>query len=189
MAKLNALIKELDRLGGSLALVGPTLAAEQIVRDLQDKGPLWTGTFANSWQITGPQGQIARGTGSAGAPQAIGFNTTPFSGRQATQTLLRTVFTTDKVVYTISNFCSYADEARDLVAYTPPSKEERSKIGEPLGQATFGFRSTGAKRGDVSGSGRNRSTAPLDWYTTYAGGGEMDRTIQVMLDKTFKAAR
>ena len=103
MAKLEALIAELDRLGGSLALIGPTLAAEKIVSDLQERGPLWTGQFANSWQITGPQGQLAKGTGAAGRPQPIGFSTTPFTGRQATQTLLRTTFTKDKIVYTISN--------------------------------------------------------------------------------------
>ena len=34
MAKLEALIAELDRLGGSLALIGPTLAAEKIVSEI-----------------------------------------------------------------------------------------------------------------------------------------------------------
>ena len=181
--------QELDRLAGSLALIGPTLAAEKIVSDLQVRGPLWTGQFANSWQITGPQGQIAKGTGAPGRPQPIGFNAAPFTGRQATQTIFRTTFSTDKVVYTISNFCTYADEARDLVPYTPPDKTEREKLRAPLGNAVYGARALGAKRGDIKGVGTNRTTAPLDWYVTYTGGGQLDRTIQVMMDKTFKASR
>jgi hypothetical protein len=189
MANIEALVKQLDRIGGSVALVGPTLAAEKIVRDLQELGPLWSGRFANSWQITGPQGQLAQGTGAAGRPQVIGFSSAPFTGLQAVQTLSRTFFTKDKIVYRISNFCPYADEARDFVPYTPPSDAEKSSIGDPLGQATSGVRGPGAKRGDLKGTGRNRSTAPLDWYTTYAGGGQLDRTIQVMLDKTFRAVR
>ena len=189
MANLNALTKQLDRLGGSLLLTGPTLAAEEIVQQLQQAGPLWTGTFANSWQIAGPQGQVAKGTGSPGKPTFIGFTSAPFTGRQAAQTLLRTTFLKDKVVYTISNFCSYADEARDLVPYTPPSPQERKNIGQPLGEATRGIRAAGAKRGAVTGTGQNRSTAPLDWYVTYTGGGQLDRTIQVMMDKTFASFR
>ncbi len=189
MANLESLAKKLDRVAGSAALVGPTLAAEKIVRDLQNLGPLWSGRFANSWQITGPQGQLAKGTGAAGRPQVIEFSSAPFTGLQATQTLFRATFSKNKIVYRISNFCPYADEARDFVPYTPPANDKKSSIGEPLGQATSGVRRPGAKRGDLQGSGRNRSTAPLDWYTTYVGGGQLDRTIQVMLDKTFRAAR
>lgn len=171
------LLKDYDRTVASLTLGGPTLCAQNIVKDLQKIGPRWTGEFSNSWQITGPQGQTARGTGQPGQPQEIIFSGAPFTGIQAARTLYRTFATTNKVVFTISNFSEHADVARDLEpsVFIYPGTE-------PIKKAIRGTRETGI-RGDVEpGRGNNRITAILDWYKLYLGGGQVNKTIQVTMD-------
>jgi len=188
MARRNGawdLLKELDRVSGSATLIGPILCAEKVVEDLQARGPQWTGEFSNSWEIKGPQGQTARGTGAPGKPQAIKFDTAPFTGRQALSTRLRTTYTKDKVVFTITNFSPYADEARDLVPYTP-FDSGLENLGTPLKRRSYGTRPEGGRRGELSGTGNNSSTAPLDWYSNYFGGGQLGKTIQVTMDKVMR---
>jgi hypothetical protein len=188
MARRNGawdLLKELDRVSGSATLIGPILCAEKVVKDLQERGPQWTGKFANSWEIRGPQGQVVKGSGTEGKPQPLKFDTAPFTGRQALTTRLRTTYTKDKVVFTISNFSEYADEARDLAPYTPFSDDDRD-LGTPIKKRTFGFRPEGGRRGDIQGKGNNSVTAPLDWYSNYFGGGQFGKTIQVTMDKALR---
>jgi len=173
------LLRDYDKTVSSLTVGGPTLAAQNAVADLQKIGPRWTGRFSNSWEIRGPQGQSARGTGGEGDPVPIVFSTAPFTGRQALRTLSRTFFSTDKVVFTISNFSSYADQARDLVPFTP----EKPTTQTPLKPARYGTRPLGGRRGELeSGTRSNRATAPLDWYSNYFGGGFFEKTIRVTLD-------
>lgn len=179
MAKpFERLLKDYDRLAGSLVLGGPTLCAQKIVKDLQEVGPRWSGRFSNSWQIRGPQGQTARGTGQAGQPQEIAFTSAPFTGLQATRTLYRTFATKDKVVFTISNFSSYAEVAMDLKpgVFIRPGKDS---LKDPV---KTGKRIDGIRGKIVSGRGTNESTAILDWYSNYLGGGKVDKTIQVTMD-------
>lgn len=183
------LLKELDRVGGSAALVGPIACAEQVVRDMQERGPRWSGEFSNSWQITGPQGQTVRGTGTPGQPRPIEFTSAPFTGRQALFTRLSKTLLKDKMVFTISNFSPHADEARDLVPYTPPPETGDINFGSPLKQRKYGTRPTGGRRGELSGAGNNSSTAPLDWYSNYFGGGQFGKTIQINMDRTFRTIR
>lgn len=181
MAKaFEQLLRDFDKVSASLTLAGPTLCAQQIVKDLQKIGPRWTGQFSNSWQIRGPQGQTAKGTGQPGQPQEIAFTSAPFTGVQAMRTLYRTFATTNKVVFTISNFSRYADEARDLA----PSRDPFRFPGtQPLKQPVVRGTRVSGIRGDVEpGRGNNRSTAILDWYTTYLGGGQVNKTIQVTMD-------
>ena len=50
LGKLNGfgqLAKDLDRIVPSLLFGGPVNTAVQIVTDLQDKGPSWSGKFSN----------------------------------------------------------------------------------------------------------------------------------------------
>lgn len=178
MAKpFKQFLRDFDKMTASLILGGPTLCAQKIVEDLQKIGPRWTGEFSNSWQIKGPQGQTARGTGQPGQPQPVAFTSAPFTGIQATRTAYRTLITTDKVIFTISNFSKYAGVALDLepsVFIFPGT--------EPLKKPFRGTRISD-RRGDIErGSGNNRSTAILDWYSNYLGGGKMDKTIQVTMD-------
>lgn len=171
------LLSNLDMAAASIALSGPTIAAEKIVQDLQDRGPAWTGEFSNSWQIEGPQGQLAKGDGQEGKARPVKLPGLLFTGPQAARVLLRTIGAKDKVVFRISNFSRHADQARDLAPFNPekPTTDNLKPI------LKTGTRAPGARRGDLQGTGGNRITAPLDWYSTYVGGGFMDKIIQVTM--------
>lgn len=166
------LLTELDRVAATTAYNGPKRAAERIVRDLQDKGPAWTGEFSNSWQIATPTG-ITGGTGAPGAPRRI--YTPPLTGRQVT----RSFGTKDKIVFTISNFAAHADIATDFKpgTFIDPGTDPIKPI-DKTGERQKGI------RGLLTGTGGNRRTAPLDWFSLYVKGGAIDKTIQIAMRTT-----
>lgn len=181
MAQNSRFLNELDRLAENLDRIavaafsrGPARAAEEIVVDLQEEGPIWSGRFSNSWQIETSDGRRTAGSGAPGMPQRVPAPL--LSGRG---------FAFDGIKYTISNFSSYSNEARDLVEgrYIDPGTD-------PLKPYDRGTRVSGY-RGDLVGNdeGPNRSTAPLDWYTTYVRGGAIDRRIRIELDKELGRVR
>lgn len=174
MARRGGFLNELDRLAENIDRIavaafsrGPARAAEEIVTDLQEAGPVWSGRFSNSWEISTSDGRRTAGSGAPGMPKRIAAPL--LSGRG---------FAFDDVKYTVSNFSSYADQARDLVEgdYIDPGTL-------PLKEYDRGTRVSGI-RGDLIGNdeGPNRSTAPLDWYTTYVRGGAIDKRIKIALD-------
>lgn len=175
------LLKELDRVAATTVYNGPKRCAEQVVKDLQEAGPAWTGKFSNSWQIEAP-GKTVKGTGAEGAPKPL--ITPPLTGQQVT----RSILTTNKVVFKISNFSPYADQATDLAPYVPPVEGELQD-DTPLKSVEYGRRPTGGKRGELKGSGGNRRTAPLDWYTSYVRGGNLDKAVQLQMDKAMRDLR
>jgi hypothetical protein len=189
------LAEELDRLGGSLALVGPTLAAERVVREVQQAGPSWTGKFSNSWQIEGPQGQLVKGDGQSGEPRPVEFTSTPFTGRQATATLFRTTVLKDKIVYRISNFSPYAAEATDEVQGTFIRPKDAVIPQTQLGLSKWDPQDTtrlpNTYRGQTTGGRPNGSasrTAPLDWLATYASTG-INRAVKIEMDAALRSPR
>jgi hypothetical protein len=189
------LAEELDRLGGSLALIGPTLAAERVVREVQQAGPSWTGKFSNSWQIEGPQGQLVKGDGQSGEPRPVEFTSTPFTGRQAAATLFRTTVLKDKIVYRISNFSPYAAEATDEVQGTFIRPKDAVIPQTQLGLSKWDPQDTtrlpNTYRGQTTGGRPNGSasrTAPLDWLATYASAG-INRAVKLEMDAALRSPR
>lgn len=179
-------LKGLDRVAASTVFVGPALAAEKVVEELQERGPVWTGQFANSWQISGPQGQVVRGSGQPGAPTPV--RAPSFTGRQAVSALARIIATTDKVVYKVSNFSGYADQATDKV---PFRYDDIPEDGLPdrldTKKVRYGVRPEGGTRGELTrGKPINRSTAPQDWFSKYGQAGELDKAVQITMDKVLK---
>ena len=175
----------------SLALLGAVRAAERTVRELQQDGPSWTGKFSNSWQITGPQGQTVKGNGASGEPRPLKFMEGPFTGPQAVRTLFRTGVTTNKVVFTISNFSPWAGEATDLIEsrFYRPTPEPQTRLGlskwERSGQRRPSkqhprYQIFGGETGDAS------RTAPKDWFTKYVTGGRLDKSITVEMDNMLR---
>ena len=198
MAKGFGIGKQLDRDVSSALLIGAINAAQRTVDELQEEGPSWTGRFSNSWQIQGPQGQQVKGDGGPGDARPLRFRDGPFTGPQATATILRTKFTVDKIIFIISNFADHAAEAIDAVehdkTYYPrgwaisPDGPQTSQ-----GQANFDPVSSGRKdsstRGDTGGGDPNSSssrTAPLDWFATFAEGGRLDKAIKIEMDEALK---
>ncbi len=189
------LAEELDRLGGSIALIGPTLAAERVVREVQQAGPSWTGKFSNSWQIEGPQGQLVKGDGQSGEPRPVEFTSTPFTGRQAAATLFRTTVLKDKIVYRISNFSPYAAEATDEVQGTFIRPKDAVIPQTQLGLSKWDPQDTtrlpNTYRGQTTGGRPNGSasrTAPLDWLATYASAG-INRAVKLEMDAALRSPR
>ena len=165
------LVKEIDKVAATTVYNGPKAVAERIVRDLQNKGPAWSGSFSNSWQIKTPTTTV-QGSGAAGKPQPI--YAPAISGKQVVASLL----TKNKVIFTISNFAVYADVAIDMepgVFINPGTT--------PLKPVTRGKRQQNL-RGLFRGSGSNSRTAPFDWFSLYLKGGAIDKTINVAMRTT-----
>jgi len=187
--------EDLDRIASSLLLSAPTLAAQRIVREVQQAGPSWTGKFSNSWQIEGPQGQLVRGDGAPGEPRPVVFNTAPFTGPQAVATIFRTTVLKDKIVFRVSNFSPYAAEATDEVQSTFTRPKNAPVPQTQLGLSKWDERDTtrlrNTYRGQVDGGRPNGSasrTAPLDWLATYAAAG-LDRAVKIEMDAALRKPR
>jgi hypothetical protein len=163
------LIKELDQVAATTVYNGPKRAAEKIVRDLQTRGPAWSGSFSNSWQIASPTG-IQGGTGAPGKPQPI--YTPALSGQQ----VVRSFLTKNKIVFTISNFSPYADVATDMEPgfFIDPGTKPINPI-EKIGERQKGI------RGLLTGTGGNRRTAPMDWFSIYLRAGAIDKAIEIAM--------
>ena len=195
---LADLANHLDREVPSLILIGAIKSAERTVEELQQAGPSWSGRFSNSWQIKGPQGQGVEGDGKPGDPRPIKFMQGPFTGRQATATLFRVNTLKDKVIFRISNFSDYFDQATDRSSqpknYYPQGWELFPDGPDTrLGKKNFDPKDEGRKkfsrRGETGGGDPDSTssrTAPLDWFPTFAGSGRIDRAVKIEMDKAFK---
>jgi hypothetical protein len=151
--------------------------ARNIMNDLAEAGPVWGGEFRDSWEAFAP--------GAGGAiPAAYPYTLSDIPNLPVTQREMNRV-----TKFIISNRASYAAVALDL---EPPREEFRYPGYEPEGDVVFrGTRPDGGRRGDIGpkqkGGTDNRSTAPLDWYTTYVRGGKMQRALEKGVDLEFKA--
>lgn len=186
--------RDLDRVAASLTLVGPTLAAQRIVTELQQAGPSWSGKFSNSWQIEGPQGQTVKGDGQPGEPRPVVFSAAPFTGQQAAATLLRTTLLKDKVIFKISNFSVYADIATDLSEgiFTRPTPLPQTALGRRKFYEVQEGRKGASLRWDIGGGNpksESSRTADKDWLPTYAGGGSLPKAIQIEMDAVMRGLR
>lgn len=163
---LGKLIKDLDRVAATTAVNAPRRAAERIVRDLQERGPAWSGSFSNSWQIEGPD-RLVRGNGEEGKAKPL------VSPRISS---IRTLLTKNKLLFKISNFSPYADVATDIAPgnFINPGTDPIKPV-EKTGQRTQGI------RGLLAGTGGNRRTAPVFWFTRYVRGGFVDKTVKTVM--------
>lgn len=155
-------------------IVGVAQSAQGVVKDLQELGPSWSGSFANSWEIASSS-KISSGSGSPGSPQR----------------LLAPILTPNEykfkpeVKYFIANKAAHAEYALDL-------KEGRFwPNGEPQAPRTIvatGSRPGGLhKRGEVSpGPGKATSSAEQDWYTRYIQERRIDKTISLYMDQALR---
>ena len=140
-------------------------AAVELMNDLAEAGPEWTGEFQDSW-VAIPIGKGASGSTGGGYPYTL--DDVPRLSTSIKETARAKKFE-------IANTTSYAAYALDL--------EEgvfRGGIRQtnPAGEVVrTGSRPVPGRRGDVSGSGEARSTAELDWYSTYLNGGEAQKAL------------
>jgi hypothetical protein len=149
-------------------------AAVEIMNDLAEAGPEWSGKFQDSW-VAIPIGTGASGSTGGGYPYTL--NDVPRLSTSIKETARVKKFE-------IVNTQPYAEIALDL---KPGSFR---KIGRPAGEVVAqGTRPAPGIRGDVSGDGNAESTAPLDWYTSYLNGGGMARALEKGVTFGFRSKR
>lgn len=198
MAKneLVRLIENLDRIGSSLVVSGPSRAAKRTISELQQEGPSWTGRFSNSWQIETPDGRVYKGDGQPGEPRPIKLPPGLLSGRQNVRGSLPLK---NRAVTTISNFSDYVAEATDLVEaqWFRPSDEPETALGRRKFREGDGGRprtegnpsqQISSYRGLIGGGPEDRqssATADLDWFASYVEGGGLDRAVRIEIDDLF----
>jgi hypothetical protein len=172
--KLQNLVRDIEAAFIAPISIGLGRSAEAVVQDLQVKGPVWSGRFSNSWEISSPS-KVVTGDGQADLPVPL----------RAPVLLPDEIKFKPEVKYRIRNVAPYADVALDLRegTFIYPGYEPRKA-------AVRGTRRSGI-RGDVpnSGDGPNRRTADLDWYSTYIQGKQLDSRIRLYMDQAFREAR
>jgi hypothetical protein len=182
--ELPKLLDKLDEVTNMVAFNAPMAAASDVVADLQEYGPVWTGFFANSWLINTPiASKNVSGTKQQGIPKAIGWSTVAGS-MSATKLLTR-----NTAKFSINNSAPYAGQATDLERFAPRTNANT----EPIKPQMFGRRED--RRGllpgseDISGTGPNSATAELDWFSIYVGAGEMNKRVQTTFSIMFKSIK
>lgn len=165
--------------------MGIKRSAEDIVSDLQEAGPSWTGSFSNSYQIATSSG-VTGGTGQPGEPRPV--NALVLTGPE---------LVSNGTKYTISNTSEHADIALDLASRSdwerPGGRPQtaKGKAAWALESNTSDGRNNPSRRGEIGGGdtkGESSRTAPLDWYDNYIKGGKIDKTIKLQMDRAFRAA-
>ena len=183
---LPIFLKELDRWAASVAYTGPLNAAQETVTKLQKKGPVWTGEYSNSWQITGA-GRTSSGTKQPGPPAKI--KVPRLSGKSVTRALLGK----DRVSFNIVNTADHKGYAEDKI----PGRFRRF-IPEPIADGRKWVQTdTGRKPGETLrydiGGGSEKSvssrTAPVDWLTKFEKGGELNKTVKIELDRAIQKVK
>lgn len=187
MAKnqLNELLQDLDSLAVNLAFNGPARAAEEMIKDLQEESPAWTGKFRNSWFIQSPDGKKTGGGGQEG--EAIPVSAPKLSGAQVGKAFLQKLIgskSDSSRLFTIGNSAPYADQATDLAPFRfegpIPPRSAKTKFRK------FGIRPDGGRRGELNSSGGNSSSAPLDWFSNYHGSGRADEAVKRAYSRGFR---
>ena len=141
--------------------------ARNVMNDLAREGPVWSGDFRDSYIAT------ALGSTVAGSGQY------PYSIHDIPELKITKREMGRVHRLRVGNTAGHARVAMDLDAPRKPDRFEFPGYG-PEGEILFrGIRPEKGKRGQIEGGGNeNRSTAPLDWYTTYMKGGKLQRSIK-----------
>jgi len=135
-------------------------ASVEIMNGLVEAGPGFSGEFSSAWYAVEP------GT-PPGPPRTSGGRIYKYDLRNVPASRFKS-----GTYYEIVNGADYAPQALDL-------EEGRFiRIGKPIKQPVAEGDRYGDIRGQVSpGQGESISTAPLDWYVTYASGGAMQKDL------------
>lgn len=143
-------------------------AAVNIMNDLAERGPAYSGEFRDSWRAL-PLG----GASEPGTPGQY-----PYTTRNIPKIGTRVKDMERVAVFEIINVAPYALYAMDII----PGVWRRPDGAEPIGGVEFGIeygdRAFGETfRGEVSGEGENVSTAAANWYDDYVKGGGMSKAV------------
>lgn len=129
-------------------------ATNEVINDLIEVGPGWSGEFMESWYVE-KNGKRYASLGN------LTMNVKDIrKGRPS--------------LY-IGNSAPHATQAMDLEPFNPEEELTRFTPVNPV--VDEGTRPEGGLRGEVFGTGQNKITAETDWFDTYMNGGGFDRSF------------
>jgi len=176
---------------------GPARAAEKIVTKLQEKGPAWTGLYSNSWQIE-IEGDKSTGTRREGNPQ-------PIKAPMLSAKAINKMSNKTESIINISNLARSRPYAQDEITGRFRRGKARNKTitnepkystGKAKQKKSGNIANSGRKlvstRGDIGGGkpgGISTRTAKLDWFKTFAKGGELEIEVKNELNKSINSIR
>ena len=156
--------------------------AVQIMNDLAEAGPEWSGDFKNSWEAV-PLGEGSKIGKSGSYPYKLNNIPQLSTSKDAVQKANK---------LQITNTSEWAEYALDIEEgrFTPPNFPRRERPGNPIGNVVkTGKRDSNSLtlRGEISGGdGGARITAPLFWYNKYLNGGGLQKSVEAGAKFAFK---
>ena len=189
--------KEVSRWTATVLNEGVLPSAEDVVKELQFKGPSWTGRYSNSWQIQ-VGNEKSTGTRRPGNPKPVK------APKLNVKSIREGKISKDEIKIQIRNLARSKEYAQDEKL----GRFRRGKVKRPvknigqeprtsLGKKKIEERPAGrgggkTKRGDIGGGDPqylSSRTAPLDWFKTFTKGGTLDQTIKLELGKAVKKGK
>ena len=151
-------------------------AALEIVNELAEIGPDWDGNFKNEWVVNAIEGGVT------------GKGTYPYTLDDIPELPVTKKSIGRVKKYEIVNESEYAPYALDLVAgrFSPhfadnatPNKAPEDRGKRDITRETF--------RGELTSEpGQGQSTAELDWYNKYTGGGGLQKSLKTGFNRRIK---
>lgn len=191
-------IKNIDQTIAAFFLSSAQGSAMQIVKDLQDEGPSWTGKFSNSWQIeTRTPGLEWRGTMQEG--EAVSPFDDGSGGPKVTMRDARDVLEKGKIAFRVSNVSPVNNSGQQYAEFATDRKEgmfsgkwagiePKTQKGKESRETAKTKRNIPDKRGNIgSGTkeGLSSRTAEEDWFDRYINE-KMTDTIKKTVNLTLK---
>ena len=151
--------------------------AVQIMNDLAEAGPEWSGEFKNSWEAV-PLGEGSKIGKSGSYPYKL--NNIP-----QLSTAKEAISKANKLQITnTSEWAEYALDIKEGRFFPPKDKPNPKGDIEATGKRDV---STTTLRGQISGGdGKARITAPLFWYNKYLNGGGLQKSVEAGAKFAFK---
>ena len=149
---------------------GGQIASVKISNSLSSAGPQWTGKFSSAWHSIPGEKSIR---GGARQQRGAKYRYSPSDVKTKIVPKIATKRGSSYSLYRIANTLDYAAQALDIVPFNPTGAVP-NRLGPIFEQ---GERKV--YRGNIEvGSGGNVSTAPLDWYKTYASA-KLKKDVQI----------
>ena len=181
--------KEVSRWTATVLNKGVLPSAEDLVRELQFKGPSWTGRYSNSWQIE-VAGVKSTGTRNPGEPKPVKSPKIKLADARKNRVSKNEIKLEIRNLARSRGYAQDEKEGRFRRGKAGTKKigvEPKTKLGkrpEKFDQTTTG-RVIGL-RGDIGGGKPgiiSSRTAKLDWFKTFQKAGELERIIKIEVDK------
>jgi hypothetical protein len=153
--------------------------AVQIMNDLAEAGPEWSGDFKNSWEAV-PLGEGSKIGKSGSFPYKLSNIPQLSTAKEAVRKANKLQITNS------SEWAKYALDIEEGRFF--PRKDKPNPKGD-IEPNSPGKRdvSTTTLRGQISGGdGKARITAPLFWYNKYLNGGGLQKSVEAGARFAFK---